>query len=319
MARGNGGDAVDDLMVVEDTSALFAVRRAIESRLMELGLADDLTTGAQLIANELVTNALLHAGPPARVVLAVAPDGVRISVFDSSPTAPTLGRPTTASMTGRGLQLVASLAARLGSDPTPDGKVVWAELRAERLPDDTDAAALLEAWGDEEVEPTRHLIELGDVPTDLLVAAKAHVDNLVREFQLAATGAESGSTAAIPPEMAEMIETVVNRFSEARQSIKRQAIEAADRGEAVVHLRLNLGPDAAEAGEEYLRALDEADAYCRSADLLTLETPPRHLRFRHWYVSEIVTLVRRAEAGLPAQPVRPFEDEPRPPSPLPDR
>jgi hypothetical protein len=35
-------------------------------------------------------------------------------------------------------------------------------------------------------------VELGDVPTDLLLAAKSHVDNVVPEFALASTGAEVG-------------------------------------------------------------------------------------------------------------------------------
>ena len=39
-------------------------------------------------------------------------------------------------------------------------------------------------------------------------------------------------------------------------------------------MSLDLSPDAATAGEEYLAALDETDAYCRANRLLTLETPP---------------------------------------------
>ncbi len=48
-------------------------------------------------------------------------------------------------------------------------------------------------------------IELGDVPTDLLLAAKSHVDNVVREFALASTGAERGVTAELPAQLASLL------------------------------------------------------------------------------------------------------------------
>ena len=305
-------------MVVEDTSALSSARRAIEDLLAQVGLEEELTTSAQLVANELITNALIHAGSTAQVELSATPTGVKISVRDESALMPVVPQPSASGMTGRGLLLVLSLSANFGYEATPEGKVVWAELSAEHVPPDMDPTGLIEAWADDldaldlsagaPVDRMRHRIELGDIPTGLLLDAKGHVENLVREFQLAAGGAASGATAAVPPHMAEMIEAVVSRFSEARQSIKRQALDAARRGLPLVRLHLELPPEAAQAGEDYLRALDEADAYCRAARMLTLETPPRHHVFRHWYVGEIIAQLRRAEAGLAPAPVQTFED-----------
>ncbi len=81
-----------------------------------------------------------------------------------------------------------------------------------------------DGWFNGEERVTRYPVWLGDVPTSLLLSAKAHVDNLVREFTLAARGAESNVSGQLPPHLASLIETVVNRFSEARQAIKRQAL-----------------------------------------------------------------------------------------------
>jgi len=277
--------------------------------------ADPLVADAELVVSELVTNALLHAGPPVTLRVEVDGDLVRIEVGDGSRRAPlrALSRPE--AMTGRGLALVAALAREWGVEPSGDGKVVWCELSAsavaeEEDEDDTelDVDALLAAWEDDEPDGEhRYTIALGDVPTDLLLGAKAHVDNLVREFTLAATGAASGAGAAIPPHLATMIDDVVTGFAEARQSIKRQAVDAATRGAERTTLTLSLPVSAADAGERYLAALDEADTYARAARLLTLETPPQHQVFRRWYVEALVSQLRAVAAGETPQPPESFE------------
>jgi GAF domain-containing protein len=272
----------------------------------------ELVPDAELVVSELVTNALLHGSSP--VTVRVEVNGVvRIEVSDASRVAPVRGFARTDAMTGRGLSLVAALARDWGVTPTASGKVVWCELVVGGAPGDadadTDVDALLAAWGDDldDDGPERHTISLGDVPTDLLLAAKAHVDNLVREFTLAAHGAESGSTAAIPAQLAELIEAVVTRFAEARQAIKRQAIDAATRGVDRTTLTLTLPVEAADAGEAYIAALDEIDSYARAARLLTLETPPQHRVFRRWYVESLVTQLRAVASGETPHPPETFE------------
>ena len=78
-----------------------------------------------------------------------------------------------------------------------------------------DVDALLASWQDDDAETveSRFTVVLGDVPTDLLIAAKAHIDNLVREFTLAASADE-----AVPKHLARLIETVVHGFAEARDA-----------------------------------------------------------------------------------------------------
>ncbi|HWL35869.1 MAG TPA: GAF domain-containing protein [Frankiaceae bacterium] len=272
----------------------------------------ELIPDAELVVSELVTNSLLHGSPPVTVRVDVD-DVVRIEVSDGTRIAPVRGFARADAMTGRGLSLVAALARDWGVTPHGDGKVVWCELVVGGAPGDadadTDVDALLAAWGDDldDGGPERHTISLGDVPTDLLLAAKAHVDNLVREFTLAAHGADAGTTAAIPSQLAELIEAVVTRFAEARQAIKRQAIDAATRGVDRTTLTLTLPVEAADAGEAYVAALDEIDTYARAARLLTLETPPQHRVFRRWYVESLVTQLRAVASGETPRPPETFE------------
>jgi anti-anti-sigma regulatory factor/anti-sigma regulatory factor (Ser/Thr protein kinase) len=85
---------------------------------------------AVLLANELVTNAVVHARTDLRLRLELRGDWLHIAVRDGSPR---LLRTVTASPEaegGRGLQLVEQLARAWGMHPHPDGgKVVWCTLK----------------------------------------------------------------------------------------------------------------------------------------------------------------------------------------------
>ncbi len=294
--------------------AAAAARREVATSLSGTDLAH-LTNDAQLVVSELVSNALLHGSPPIRLGIDIGSDRVRLAVFDASATPPGRNSTGEAAMTGRGLMVVEALTVRRGVERHGPGKQVWAELSGDAS---ENAGELLgaflspdepvDAWADTDGPEDLVEVDLGDVPTKLLLAAKIHTENLVREFALAAVGAEVGTTARVPEELARLIATVTTQFSELRRKIKEQALAAQARGEARTHLRLRLTPQAIETGERYLEALDEADAYCRAGRLLSLETPPQHRVFRRWYVGELSRQVERAVQGLPPQSPRTFED-----------
>lgn len=299
-------------MQVQDADILSRARRDAVRRCEEMG-RPDLSDDTALVTGELVTNALLHGGGCTGVEVTAFAGGVRVEVRDRSRLPPLLGRPTEGSLTGRGLRLVDSVSARWGADAEPIGKVVWAELTGKPATGGGDArseADILAMWDDVQLEDRqerRFHVELGDVPTDLLMAAKSHVDNLVREFTLASAGARAGQTAEVPDHLRRLLRAVVDRFAEARLAIKRQALTAATMGSPKASLALDLPASAADAAEEYVRALDEIDAYCRARRLLTLETPEQHRTFRRWYVEELVKALRAAADGGAAPPPQPFE------------
>ncbi len=75
-----------------------------------------------------MTNAVLHAGSPARVRLEVAGDRAPVEVCDSSSALPRRRDPDDDVSAGRGLALVAVLATTWGVERHAGGKCVWAEL-----------------------------------------------------------------------------------------------------------------------------------------------------------------------------------------------
>ncbi len=307
-----------ELRLDSDADKVPEARHFVATALQDVFPAD-VVADAELVASELVTNAVLHAGTDIVVRLRTTGSTVRIEVEDGSSVTPVRPIASTQSMTGRGLALVAGLSRELGVDRTDGGKIVWCVLPgtngargSEVAADGACAAAAMNGsiFAPHDTDLThedRYTVRLGDVPTDLLLAAKEHMDNLGREFALAAVGASSGESAQLPVDMASMVETLLNRFALARQAIKAQALAAAVRGDDRTTLTLQLPLTAAAAGEAYLRALDQADAYARSARILTLETPPQHRAFRRWYVEAIADQLRSVVSGEPAREPETFE------------
>ncbi len=294
-------DAVPDA----PTAARHYVRDALAD------LSPDTLEAAQLIVTELVANAYLHGAPPIVVRLARSGGRVRLEVADAGHLLPLRARPSPESTTGRGLALVAQLSSAWGVDPgASGGKVVWVELgegsNGEPFPNDPrlEVPSELSTLVRDESVP-RYVVRLGAVPTELLIEAKAHMDNVVRELLLM-QAAQSITGVELPAPMAELASVATREFVEARAEIKRQALAAAERGESVTELELHLPIAAAGAGERYLAALDQADRYARAARLLTLAPPHSHRLFREWYVRALVEQLRAAATGRPTPAPRPF-------------
>ncbi|MFF7139107.1 MULTISPECIES: ATP-binding protein [unclassified Streptomyces] len=99
-------------------------------RRWDASLDQDLLNTAELVAAELLTNAVRHAGH-GPISAGARLDGERllIEVTDASHTVPRAGLPDMEAEGGRGLFLVAALADRHGVDPLPSGKRCWAEFK----------------------------------------------------------------------------------------------------------------------------------------------------------------------------------------------
>ncbi|MGW4646883.1 ATP-binding protein [Kitasatospora sp. NPDC004289] len=120
--------------LLADDRAPGQLRRHVAAALADwqLGrLADDLA----LIATELATNAVRHAGTPARVTLALCEPKpgrhvVRLEVEDSGPGFDPAAPVPASDCSGRGLQLVAAVSDAWGVLPLAAGLLAWAELAA---------------------------------------------------------------------------------------------------------------------------------------------------------------------------------------------
>ncbi|MEU9043758.1 MULTISPECIES: ATP-binding protein [unclassified Kitasatospora] len=110
-------------------------RRRLSSLLSSVPCGERFLDSGRLVVSELVTNAVLH-GTPAGYLIYLALDvdstRLRVEVHDARrDDEPVLSAPGLDDETGRGLQLLKSLASKWGCCPRePRGKIVWCEVAA---------------------------------------------------------------------------------------------------------------------------------------------------------------------------------------------
>ncbi|MFC5952971.1 ATP-binding protein [Streptomyces pratens] len=117
--------------VPSDVGSVSSARRRVVRivRDWDLPLAEDTVETLELLAGEVIANAVVHTEEGCQVTVSWDGSRVRLETEDAE------GRllPQRAPVDldeerGRGLQLVAGLAQRWGSRPTADGKAVWFEI-----------------------------------------------------------------------------------------------------------------------------------------------------------------------------------------------
>lgn len=108
------------------SAAAGSVRRALAH---DLDVADHLADDVALVASELVTNVVRHAGTGGVVELWACPGEVRIEVHDAAPALPQM-RERGGPDGGFGLRIVDRLTTQWGHRLTCHGKTVWAVVRA---------------------------------------------------------------------------------------------------------------------------------------------------------------------------------------------
>ncbi|MFG3118779.1 ATP-binding protein [Streptomyces sp. NPDC048197] len=130
------GEAVEHVCPLPHIpEAVSVVRRRVRAVLAGWNLTPGLAEDALLVVSELVTNAVVHARPPAVLRLSRAVDGrnvLRVEVTDTGAATPD-GPPVAERCTdehGRGLCIVTALAAECGTRVHAGGTTRWAELHA---------------------------------------------------------------------------------------------------------------------------------------------------------------------------------------------
>ncbi|MFE5032717.1 SpoIIE family protein phosphatase [Streptomyces sp. NPDC056683] len=148
--RTLGADRVAVWDLAPDPAAVAPARAGVARQLTAWDL-EDLAFAAELVVSELVTNAIRYGSPPIRLrlILPRTPDrpgdgparAVLCEVSDAGGAVPHLRRARTFDEGGRGLLLVAQLAARWGTRHARHGKTVWAELTGTGPPGFPDLTA----------------------------------------------------------------------------------------------------------------------------------------------------------------------------------
>ena len=110
-----------------DASSARAARRFLRA-VLGGWQCDHVVEITLLAANELVTNAIIHARTEVHLLVQLFQGAVRIEVADHSDQLPVHRHPPEDATGGRGIALLDAVAARWGVDVLPDGKRVWFEI-----------------------------------------------------------------------------------------------------------------------------------------------------------------------------------------------
>ncbi|MGW1958038.1 ATP-binding protein [Streptomyces sp. NPDC001920] len=133
LAAAPRGEAEHVFSLPHAPGAVSGVRRRIRAVLADWNLAADFADDVLLVVSELLTNAIVHALPPATLRLSRGPldlgRAVRVEVTDMGPAASTALCTPDPDEHGRGLDIVTALAARCGVHVHSGRTSRWAELR----------------------------------------------------------------------------------------------------------------------------------------------------------------------------------------------
>jgi anti-sigma regulatory factor (Ser/Thr protein kinase) len=307
-----------ELPLTRQPNAPAQARRFVTAQLASTGL-DELLDTAALVTSELVTNVLVHTESRPTVRIGVADETVRVEVEDACPVLPVAGILDPLGGSGRGLVLVEQFTQRWGVTRVPDtGKIVWFELVADPDPAaELTADELLDMWGDDDLVPAPtpildsrgeapevgltggvRRVRVGQVPTALLNGAKTHLDDLVRDLTLVNEAAiASGSADEELLELAVRLRHLAADLVGFRNQIRRQAVDAVQRGVETLTLELDLPVSMRGRLIDYRQALDEAEEHCAAGRLLVCPVSPEQTRFRRWKLDRIVEQLGDAGAA----------------------
>jgi serine phosphatase RsbU (regulator of sigma subunit)/anti-sigma regulatory factor (Ser/Thr protein kinase) len=124
-----------------EPSAAAAARRFVRETLISGGLSgnDDLVSDAVLLASELVTNAVVHAGTPVQLTCRLNGTNIEVSVLDRHPARVIPDPPGATAVvdrpSGRGLLLPAALSSSWGVTYAAAAKAIWFRLGPDAGPD----------------------------------------------------------------------------------------------------------------------------------------------------------------------------------------
>ncbi|MDT3400729.1 ATP-binding protein, partial [Streptomyces sp. B1866] len=134
----------------EDPVACGQARKYIREQLAAWDL-EELEMTTELIVSELVGNVIRHARGPLALRM-LRSRTLICEVSDGSLTTPHIRHATASDEGGRGLQLIAAMAARWGTRYTGTGKCIWTEQKITEGPGDEAAAPDLDLFSEDGVD-----------------------------------------------------------------------------------------------------------------------------------------------------------------------
>lgn len=249
---------------------------------------EDLRSNASLLVSEVVANAVLHAKGPVTIEVEQRGSAYRIAVSDESKLAPTTKGYGADETTGRGLHLLDCLAAAWGWNRTQSGKVVWFDLPLP-LDDPHPPGTVRNSYDDP--YPSGSLISLLEAPIPEMIRTAAHYDALYREFRLILE-LDPSHLQAVPGRLLSLMHELGTSFLGFGHSAEETWETAVHESRDKVDLHFRFPPEASVAVVRYNQLLDEADEYCRRAELLTIAPTEEALAVRRWAFGQVVCQCR---------------------------
>ncbi len=321
------------LMLEPVLSSVARARGLVGDLAARHGFDPDVASDATLVVSELVTNAVLHARTSVYVAVGIEEATVRIEVTDASempvsmPSAPAAIDPVgdafdepeapdlddlidALGTTGRGMELVASIAERWGVTPNvAGGKTVWAEMGLHLATPDapvprraragaaagTGAASPPDQPGAAEASDGGLGVRLVAVPVRLIVDANRNFDDTIRELQVIALSDDADARVS---ELARTATRLLDDFGSGRSGGDDAVRRAQERGDRLVDLHLVVGAEASEHVRTLDSILSAVAAARATGKLLAMAPSPEILAFRLWYRDELL----RQLGGGPARP-----------------
>jgi serine/threonine-protein kinase RsbW len=116
-----------ELVARAEQSLVGRARRRVADHATRCGASAEQSLVVELLASEVVTNAVIHGAPDGwvRVRAHYAAGTLTVRVSDQGRHRPEVRDPRPTDPSGRGLRVVEDLAASWGVTPEPDGKSVW--------------------------------------------------------------------------------------------------------------------------------------------------------------------------------------------------
>ncbi|WP_282792813.1 SpoIIE family protein phosphatase [Streptomyces sp. CC224B] len=258
-----------------ETRTVPLARRFVRSALR--GAAPEVVDTAELLASELVTNAVLHAGTEVEVRVWSYGGHVRVRVGDGRPDRPLVPRESRPyAGTGRGLAVVEELASSHGAHIGEGRKTAWFELWPEA------PVPPASGWESVPVRGRTATVTLIDLPSIVFRAAQQHGAEMLRELLLTERVEERAGVSGPELLVAKDVANVIN-------ASMTPALEEAVSGGSTVTLDIAFPLDAAPAVDTLRHVLEQGDEAAQLGSLLTLPAPPHTRSHYQWVLGQLVT------------------------------
>jgi PAS domain S-box-containing protein len=250
-------------------------RRFVRSALR--GAPAEAVDTAELLASELVTNAVLHARTEVEVRVWSHEGQVRVRVGDGRPDRPLVPRECRPyAGAGRGLAVVEELASSHGAHVGEGRKTVWFELWPQAPVPPTSGWDCVPMYG------RTATVTLIDMPGIVFRAAQQHGDEMLRELMLTTCVEECAGVSSHELLAAVDAANVINACT-------TSALEETVTGGATVSLDISFPLDTAPALDTLRHVLEHGDAAAELGSLLTLPAPPHVRSHYQWVLDQLGT------------------------------